>query len=70
MTNKNAAHISEFVKVRNALIAIALTVSLIFLEQVINLPLWASVPIAALTALAVRYFYLKRGEETQYEESE
>lgn len=69
MMNQNDTHVSESIKARNAVIAIAITAALIFLDQVIHLPLWFSVPSAALIALGIRYVYLKRAVETQHEES-
>lgn len=69
MNNQNPNQLSEPVKARNALIAIALTGNLILLEQVIHIPLWASIPTAALVAIYARYIYLKRNIDIQQKES-
>lgn len=70
MTNQNTTQLTEFVKARNAAIAIAIAAPLILLDQVIHIPLWVSIPSAAVAALGARYFYLKRIENIQFEESE
>lgn len=67
MNNQNASQLAE--KARNSVIAITLTASLILLEQVIHLPLWVSVPTAALAALFARYYYLKRNIGTHHKGS-
>jgi Flp pilus assembly protein TadB len=62
MASQSGLSSPEFIKTRNTVIAILITVALIFIDQVIHVPLWFSVPFAGAVTIGVRYAYLKQAE--------